>query len=342
MGWTDQAWKDHVVKPIEAAGGVVSSEFKNATSGGLDFGVWANKQFRGAGRSAAEGAASVIRGEIDYVFDEKLNPYTDKLDGILSARIAQAQTAGQTVIKDAAAEFSGLLAQGRGHIEGILVGVVDPMIKDNLRRALDMVNQALAEIVLALRGLLNEIDVYLEKYIREIFTMAMSLLAQLRAIVGEAIADVRKQIVEPAFEKLDKLESKFFQDLGEVIEKLGEPVSAVEKEFDLWRQRLTELLLPLPKNWSCYKKTGIELQIGPSLSDMEVYRLSECLRLTEIEDNLAHILPTRIRDLYVQLEGDAWLLACKYRKQGGAARGILLSDWAKYGHLARLWDGYAQ
>jgi len=340
MGMLDQAWKENVVKPIEDAGHTASSEFKNAMSGGLDPGIWINKQIRRGTRSAAKGAAEVVRGEIDYAFDEKLNPYTDKLDGILSAKIAQSQAGVQVIIKDAASEFSGLLTEGRGHIEGILMQVVDPMIKNNLRLVFEELNQSLAEVVLALRGMLNEIDVLLERYIKSIFTLAMSLLAQLSKAVGEAIAQVRQQIVEPAFERLDQLESRLFQDVGEAIDKLGEIPDGIQGSIDLWRRRVIDLLLPFGANWSCYQKTQIKPQFGLSLEDIEVYRLSECLSLAKIENELTGVQATRMRDEYAQLQGDAWLLACKYRK-APEYRGMLLRDWAKYGHLARLWAGYA-
>ena len=68
MGWLDQAWKDNVVKPIEAGGRTLSNEFKNAMSGGLDPGVWLNKEIRRSSRSAARGVAEVLRSEIDYAF----------------------------------------------------------------------------------------------------------------------------------------------------------------------------------------------------------------------------------------------------------------------------------
>ena len=72
------------------------------------------------------------------------------------------------------------------------------------------------------------------------------------------------------------------------------------------------------------------------LENIDLYRLSECQTLAELEKGIDTIEVKQVTDRYHQLQWNAWVFAC-YHRGAPAAWDTYLRDWVKYGKLYDLW-----
>ena len=157
------------------------------------------------------------------MFDQKLNPMLDKVSDVANGLISKGEEAAEKFVKFTLDNLPKLMEEIKQDLQEIMQGILDRLdstIQKTLQRASEIINQAIAETILGLRGLLGEINKMLERTIREVGVIVMQVLAQTFAMADALLDSVRTKVIEPAFDRLDDLESRLFAYLNEVIDRL--------------------------------------------------------------------------------------------------------------------------
>jgi hypothetical protein len=339
MGW----WEDNVEKPLSDGGNSIKKEVKSCFSGGCDPAVQLNKAAKGAARNTAQGFAEPVKEEfneaVDHLFDQKLNPFADKVDYIAQKRIAQSQDAVKDVVTHTVKNFSDLKDEVKGDVED-LIADVDDKYKENLRLTFEEVNQARAEAILGLRAMIGDIDTSLEGKINQVSITIMTALKQAKEISDNFTPGaIRKDLVDATFDRIDRLEENFFQDLNGVLDKLA---GIADATIDNARDKI---LGPLLDGWvkePCRTKIGVGgflPKLVASLDDMELYRYLECLELEQIDSYMSNNRSVKlIIDSYIQLQINAARMHIRAKGLGvEELQYICTKDWIKYGQSSKFW-----
>jgi hypothetical protein len=336
-------WKDKVEKPLSDAGDFISEETKSCFSGGCDPAMIVNKAAKGAARNTSQGFAEPIKEEfneaVDRLFDEKLNPFADKVDYMVEKRIAQSQDAVKNVVTYTVNNFSDLKNQVKGDVED-LISNVDEKYKDNLKLTFEEINQARAEAILGLRAMIGEVDESLENKINQVSITIMTALKEAKEISDNFTPGAfRTKLIDPTFDRIDKLETQFFQDLNGTLNKLA---GITDTYVENARDKLLGILLDGWIQESCKTKIGqggLLPKMVASLDDMELYRYLECIELEQIDGHiLANSSIQLIVDSYLQLQINAARM--HIRAEGldlEELQYVCTKDWIKYGQASKFW-----
>jgi hypothetical protein len=341
MGW--DWWEDYVEKPLSNAGDFISKEVESCFSGGCDPAMIVNKAAKGAARNTAQGFAEPIKEEfneaVDRLFDEKLNPFADKIDYIAQKRIKQSQDAAKDVVTHTVNNFFDLKNQVKEDVEN-LISNVDEKYKDNLRLTFEEINQARAEAILGLRAMIGDVDTSLENRINQVSIIIMTALKEAKEISDNFTPGAfREELVEPTFDRIDKLEARFFQDLNGVLDKLA---GIADTTIDNARDKLLGLLLDGWIKEPCRTKIGqggLLPKPVASLDDMELYRYLECIELEQIDGHIkANSSIQLIVDSYIQLQINAARMHIRAKGLGiQELQDLCTKDWVKYGQASKFW-----
>jgi hypothetical protein len=342
MGFDDW-WKDKVEKPLSDAGDSISKEVKSCFGGGCDPVMIFNKAAKNAARKTAQGFAEPIKEEfneaVDHLFDEKLNPFADKVDYIAKNRITQSEEAAKKVITGAVEGFSDLKNQVKGDVED-LINNVDEKYKDNLKLTFEEINQARAEAILGLRAMIGKVDTFLEDRINQVSITIMAALKEAKEISDSFTPGAfRTKLIDPTFDRIDKLETKFFQDLnGLLYEFAGVADTTVENARDKILGPVLDGLVKEP----CRTRVGLEgflPKLVASLDDMEFYRYLECIELEQIDSHIKTNSSIQlIADSYIQLQINAARMHIRARGLPvKELQDVCTKDWIKYGQASKFW-----
>jgi hypothetical protein len=230
----------------------------------------------------------------------------------------------------------------KGDVEDLIANV-DDKYKENLRLTFQEVNQARAEAILGLRAMIGDVDTSLEDRINQVSITIMTALKQAKEISDDFTPGAfRRNLVDPAFDRIDRLEEKFFQDLNGVLDKIaGIADATIENARD-------KILGPLLHGWvkePCKTRIGIEgfwPQLVASLDDMELYRYLECLKLEQIDNYIKNNSSVSlIVDSYIQLQINAARMHIRGKGLGVTElQYICTKDWVKYGQASKFWSQF--
>lgn len=295
------------------------------------FGNLVKKSERAAKR-IVKSTGKEVEKIIENLFDENLNPLADKFDHLAKKRIAQVGSVSKQMIQD----LSTLKDEFKTDIEQILKDV-DETYKENLRVTFDEINRARAEAIHHLREELGEtteqVDKCLEARINQISLTLMQALKQIQVISDKFTPDeVREKFAKPTLEQLAAIEDKIFLDAEQIINKIDEIITGTIQEI---RNLLNSILvhaLPNPLD-KCRQRLNIAWKSGLSLSDIEIYELTECIELSKLNENLAI---DEVIKIYSQLELNAARMTALARNTK-ELRKRAIQDWIKYGMLCEFW-----
>lgn len=325
MGWIDERWKQDVLEPI----GTVSDELSNCLSGGCDPMVILNKSLRGSASGIAAEFGAEGRATIDHLFINHVDPLANEIDIMVTNRIDQGADKAMEVVEATAAELDTLKDELRSDIEA-LVANVDDRIKDNVRFFLDKIAKAFTETIIAVRITIADIDTRLESRIKQFALLVMEVLATLDAVV------------QHAFDRLDELERQLAKDLNEIWQKIDRTVLGAQAWADLLRQRVTDFpkttlgVLTRPQLKDCFDENSIPIQVGTSLAEDEIYALTKCMRLKDMERQIEEIRVDDILRNYGFLQGQAWDWLTMNRGITSQEE-IYARDYLYFGAKARIW-----
>ncbi|BAY91482.1 MULTISPECIES: hypothetical protein [unclassified Tolypothrix] len=267
---------------------------------GWIFGGFVRKLERSAKKVSRDFVKSSSK-EINDLFDRKLNPLADRLDYVSKERIKQVEE---------------LEVQSKADIESLLNNA-DHKVKDSLKEIDDIRQSALQDV----RDTVGEVDVYLENRINQISLTVMRALSQ---------TDI---ITENILKEVNIVEEKLFQDIDYLVDKINENM---DEKLELIRNELRKHLahaLPNPID-KCRQRLKIGLKPGPMLSDVELYQLTECYELSNLNENISI---DKVIDIYGQLQLNAARMAALVKKSPVLKRQAM-EDWLKYGLLCEFWE----
>lgn len=267
--------------------------------------------------------------EIGQLFDEKLYPLANQFDYMLQRRLAQAGQVSNRSVQDIAELKDAVKNDIDTWVES-----VDETYKDNLNLTFEAINQARAEAIRDLRATLGEIDSSLEHQIDRISLTVMETLKQVREISERFTPEaLRTELLQPAFNKLEALEDKLFLDAEGIIDRLDELATKTNEELkNNFLKRLLAHALPNPFD-KCRRLLNISGKIGPSLSDIELYELTECHELSKLSE---HTSVDEVLKTYEELQLNAAKMAA-LAKEVPSRKKRAIQDWLKYGALCQFW-----
>ncbi|MDJ0795798.1 MAG: hypothetical protein QNJ51_03000 [Calothrix sp. MO_167.B12] len=244
------------------------------------------------------------RKELSKLFDSKIYPLADKLDYIAKARMEQTLN-----------NLDELENKTKNDIQ-YLINHTDKKIYQNLQE-IDAIRQ---KIIRDLRATLGETDCYLENRINQITLSIMEGISSIETIKNNT------------FTQAIILEDKLFQDANQIIDKLNEIIGG---ETEIIRNELKKILahsLPNPFD-KCRRALKLELKPGMMLSDIELYRLTECYELNKLDENTQI---DEVLQIYGQLQLNATRMAYLARNSPELKRQAV-ADWINYGMLCDFW-----
>ncbi|WP_017720922.1 hypothetical protein [Kamptonema formosum] len=267
--------------------------------------------------------------EMGKLFDERLYPFANQFDYMLQRRLAQAGQVSTRAVQD----ISELKDAVKDDIDTWLESG-DETYKDNLNLTFEAINQARAEAIRDLRATLGEIDSSLEHQIDRISLTVMETVKQVREISVRFTPEAfRTELLQPAFNKLEALEDKLFLDAEGIIDQLDEVVAKTNEELkNNFLKRLLAHALPNPFD-NCRRLLNISGKIGPSLSDIELYELTECHELSQLSE---HTSVEEVLKTYEELQLNAAKMAA-LAKEVPSRKKRAIQDWLKYGALCQFW-----
>ncbi len=323
---------------LENNGSYIGAKLDRCVSGDCYPASILNIGIKGVVRRVSTSFAKPIRQEFDSamnnLFDDNLTPFAEKIDYIAQRRIAQTEDAAKDIVKQTVDNFSGLKDEIKSNIDDLLSDV-DTGYKENLKITFDEINLARAEAILGLRATIGDIDKSLENRITQISITMMDTVKTAKEISERfAPEQFRRKLIEPTLDRIDALESKFFQDVDKLIDKIeaiavGE-IEEFKKELEKFRR-----LLPNPFD-DCRRKLDLQWKSGLDLENIDIYRLKECELLTRIDEKSSI---NKILDVYGQLQYNAARMNYVARSAPDF-KDIFIRDWLKYGQLYRFWKNW--
>lgn len=183
----------------------------------------------------------------------------------------------------------------------------------------------------------------LSELLDEAFKGLSNLRSEVEVIVDKFLAafnpaQIRAKLIEPIFDRLEKLEDKIFKDIDRLIDKIDVIFTGTSEELKNAIQSLIDpgLLIPNPFD-ECRRRQNLEWTLGTSFTLVQIYRFRECKVLEKLDEN------TKIQDLvdsYGGLQLNAWKMACVSRGAPGLQKNVM-QDWIKYGQLINLWSQFS-
>jgi len=310
----------------------------NATLTRIDPSRGWNRAARGASRNMAEGAREEFEQAMNNLFDNKVNPLMNNISYIASQKINQAQQAAINVVDRAAWNVAALKNEVKGDIESLLNNV-DAKYKDNLTLTFEEINQARAEAILDLRATIGDVDQSLENRINQIAFLLMNVVAKAQEISDNFTPGAfRTQLIDPTFDRIDKLENQLYQNLDQLLDKVFQGYQVAVEDV---REKILNGLSIVDKKSGIRKDSFYPVFVW-SLTDMEFYRYSTWLEMQKINkaieknDSLQKVV-----DSYLQLQINASRMNFRAKTLGvRELQTICCSDWLRYGQASQLYTSY--
>lgn len=297
-GWLDREWKTCIsggcnpVKPLIESG----------ADGAQDI-----------ARGFAQGVREEFEPAMDYLFDEKLYPLSDRIAGqlesVASASIERTEASALAVLKSGRED---LLAIEEAFFDDIddLVENVDEASRTFMRDLFHEINRARAEAIVGARTVIADSDIAMERRIDQLALVMMETLAKAEHIANTAPETFFTELVQPAIQEVSALEEQFFDHLVEFEAIVACDLTGIRKQFDD-TMRETIGLVPFSRagkqcidcgglfRYRCHPCCNVALQRrlnsnDPPMNSVEQYRFTRCAwaeRMTlgaSIQDILDH------------------------------------------------------
>lgn len=259
--------------------------------------------FRGLVKELENSARDVSRDFVKSTGNEVrdlLDDIAGKLDYIAQKRIKQSIDAS----RELKVEIEALLDNADG----------------KARQTLEAIDRVREDAIRDLRKTIGETDTYLENRIDQISLVVMEAL------------NSTKGITETTLKEINLLEDKVFQDANQIVDKIAEEMEAKLEQIRNELKKYLAHALPNPID-KCRQKLKIAWKLGGMLSDWELYELTECYELSQLNENTSidEVLKT-----YGQLQLNAVRMAALVKNAPELKRRAV-EDWLKYGVLCEFW-----
>ena len=246
--------------------------------------------------------------ELNYFFDQKLDPLADKLDYIAQKRIEQSKV-----------EIEELETKIKVDLEFLLNNADEKASKQ-----IEHINQVRELAIADLRETIGQTDAYLENRINQISLVVMKAL------------NLTEEITKTTLSEINNLEYQLFQDANQLVDKFIDGIDEVlEGKIEQIRNELKKNLAhPLPNPFDkCKQKLKIQWKFGSRISDIEIYELNECYELSKLNEKTAI---DEVLKVYGQLQLNAARMAALARNAPELKKRAI-EDWIEYGVLCEFW-----
>jgi uncharacterized protein YoxC len=224
---------------------------------------------------------------------------------------------------------------------GVSVGVdidaaISVILDDSFLKVIDRVTFALDQAI-------DKVGAEFRKVVKQVFSELSRLVTQVDQIIDKvfrnisiALADIKKNLVDPIVAAISDLEKKLVEGINQIIDKVFDFFQGTVQDFKDDISRGTALLIPNPFD-SCRQKTGTATTPGPRLTSSDVFNLFECNQLNRLEDPATTV--KEITEVYASLQLQSFRVTCLGRGSP-AFQEIFTKKWIKYGQLYDLWKEF--
>lgn len=224
---------------------------------------------------------------------------------------------------------------------GISVGVdinaaIRIILDDSFLKVID-------RIVFALDNAIDKLGVEFQQLVKQVFSELSALADKIDQTIDKvfknistALADIKKNIVDPIVTAIADLETKLIKDINQILDKVFDFFQGTVQDFKDDISRGTSLLIPNPFD-PCRQQTGTTTTLGPRLTPADVFNLFECNQLRQLEDSSTTV--KEITEVYAGLQLQSFRVTCLGRGSP-AFQDIFTKKWIKYGQLYDLWKEF--
>ncbi|MBW4664740.1 MAG: hypothetical protein KME01_11175 [Chroococcus sp. CMT-3BRIN-NPC107] len=274
------------------------------------------KKFERAAKNISQNFGESTKKEVDYLFDIKLTPFAEQLDYTLKNRVLESNY-----------EVEKLETKVKNDIESLLNNV-DTKTNKNIER----INRLRQDAIDGLEQTIDKTDNYLVNRINQISLVVMETLASTEGITKEILLEI------------SELEDKLFKDAEQLINKLIDAIYYLDKSIEAKIERIQNevkkyLAHPFPNPFDkCKQRLNIQWKYGSRISDIELYKLSNCYELNKLNEQ------TPIDDvieIYGQLQLNALRMVVLVSESPELKRRAI-QDWIEYGMLCDFWLNIAR
>ena len=252
-----------------------------------------------------------LRNEVDHLFDDKLVPLADKLDYTVKNRVVESTV-----------EVENLETKVKIDIESLLDNA-DTKIGENIER----INQLRKDAIDDLRQTIGQTDNYLENRINQISLIVMETLASTKGINNKILLEIR-DLEDKSFKDAEQLIDKVISALVDLDKSIDKKIERVIQEF----KKYLAHFFPNPFD-KCKQKLNIQWKYGNRISDIELYKLSNCYELNKLNEKIPI---NDVIEIYGQLQLNAARMAVLVRESPELKRRAI-QDWFEYGILCDFW-----
>ena len=198
-------------------------------------------------------------------------------------------------------------------------------------------------ITFALENAIDRVGVEFQQLVKQVFRELSTLADRIDQTIDRifknistALADLKKNLVDPIVTAISDLETKLIKDVNQIIDKIFNFFQGTVQDFKDDISRGTSLLIPNPFD-PCRRATGTSTTPGPRLSPADVFNLFECNQLKRLEDSATTV--KEITEVYAVLQLQSFRVTCLGRGSP-AFQDIFTRKWIKYGQLYELWKEF--
>lgn len=230
-----------------------------------------------------------LRKEVDRLFDDKLIPLADKLDYSIKNRITESKY-----------EVEELETKVKDDIEKLLDNA-EIKTKVNIER----INQLRENTIDGLRRTIGQTDNYIENRVNQISLVVMETLASTEGLTNKVLLEI-SNLENKLFKDTEQLIDKLISERKEIDESTDKKIERVIQEF---KKYLTHFF-PNPFD-KCKQKLNIQWKYGGKISDVELYKLSNCYELSKLNGKTPI---NEVIEIYGQLQLNAARMAVLVRE----------------------------
>lgn len=224
---------------------------------------------------------------------------------------------------------------------GVSAGIdIDAAIRiildDSFLKVIDRITFALNEAV-------DKGGAEFQKLVKQVFSELSKLADEIDQKIDKifknisiALADIKKNLVDPIVTAIFELEKKLVEDINQVLDKIFRFFEGTVQDFKDEIGKHLYLAIPNPFD-PCRQQVGVPFTPGPRLTHTDVFNLFECNQLKRLED--PSTIVKEITEVYAGLQLQSFRLTCLGRGSP-AFQDIFTKKWIKYGQLYDLWKEF--
>lgn len=287
--------------------------------------------------------------QIQFEYQELLDELFKKLNQLLEKMITWTSSmlgTAEGMITDTLEQFS--------EIADRILDNIDAKYKDNLKLTFNEIQKIRQALVDDINSTIGTVNRMIEDRINQIFKSVLELLQKATELVEQVFSSAEELIdkfhtdmIKPIFDRLDGIETQFFQDVNMLLTRLFDERSRTFIEareyIDKLRKIISDpLLLFDPIARQCREETAGMGGPFAFLEDDEVYEVNKCLRQRRLAEDIEISTIADFGRIYAALQYEAFLFMVMHSVVSGlpgidGTRNRYTKEWTDFDQLCRIW-----